>query len=419
MKKSARSQWQENMEQALMPRKSRRSNSEMLINEYDDGKSLYPQDAPSTIPAATNTRDAPRNDVVDAPTGQQTYPNDNNNKPLPSPSSQTKAVIAPERDFNKRANSLERRALPSGLFPGSSKKLYDALYLRTRGAIQPSLTVKATNRNLMEWTGIRNVKTIRLQIRNLSDSGLVTRYECNGDRQGDVYKVRLPEETAGETASVTPTSTSTSTSTNFDPYQYQKLVWDPYQKLVGDGRGLLYENKGTYDFPKTSYKTNTNDDDDSRSALAILTQVLAQAARDLTGSAPTVAEAERWGEVGRIIVTELKVATGRTGPISSVPAFLAAHLKRRFAKPVALPHAEKNAAPFAADSSGSMPDVTRRLSAEEIAEYVGFIFELLENGYTEVQAVEQFAQCFNADDWATIFDGAKRRCQASVNPPTS
>ncbi len=32
-------------------------------------------------------------------------------------------TVAPVRDFNKRANVLDRDALPSGLFPGSSKKL--------------------------------------------------------------------------------------------------------------------------------------------------------------------------------------------------------------------------------------------------------------------------------------------------------
>src|SRR5215207_8888115 len=57
-------------------------------------------------------------------------------QPKPSP-------IAPERNFNKRANSLEHSALPSGLFPGASKKIYDALYVRTRGAVVPARTVQA------------------------------------------------------------------------------------------------------------------------------------------------------------------------------------------------------------------------------------------------------------------------------------
>src|SRR5688572_30220177 len=58
--------------------------------------------------------------------------------------------IAPERDFNKRANSLDRLALPAGIFPGSSKKLYDALYIRTRGAVAPSTRIRATKRELSD-----------------------------------------------------------------------------------------------------------------------------------------------------------------------------------------------------------------------------------------------------------------------------
>src|ERR1041384_2515818 len=35
-------------------------------------------------------------------------------------------AIAPERDFHRTANSITREAIPSGLFKGQSKKLYDA-----------------------------------------------------------------------------------------------------------------------------------------------------------------------------------------------------------------------------------------------------------------------------------------------------
>src|SRR5919206_5208275 len=38
--------------------------------------------------------------------------------PLPETS---RPNVAPARDFNRRANSLEREAMPQGLFPGSSK----------------------------------------------------------------------------------------------------------------------------------------------------------------------------------------------------------------------------------------------------------------------------------------------------------
>ena len=65
--------------------------------------------------------------------------------------SQQATQTAPIRDFNRRANSLERDALPARLFPGASKSLYDALYVKTRGAVLATRKLQATKRQLMEW----------------------------------------------------------------------------------------------------------------------------------------------------------------------------------------------------------------------------------------------------------------------------
>src|SRR5918995_1898822 len=81
------------------------------------------------------------------------------------------ATAAPARDFNRRANSLERDALPQGLFPGSSKKIYDALYLRSRGANPPRATVRASRRDFLDWTDIRNMKTVDGHLRYLMSVG--------------------------------------------------------------------------------------------------------------------------------------------------------------------------------------------------------------------------------------------------------
>ncbi|HEY0077553.1 MAG TPA: hypothetical protein VGB73_02835 [Pyrinomonadaceae bacterium] len=110
----------------------------------------------------------------------------------PNPPQPTR--IAPARDFNKRANSLEREALPKGLFPGTSKKLYDALYLRTRGAHQPTRTIQATKRELMAWSGIKSKNTIAVNLQILTSIGLVVRQIEIGDHDGSVYEILLPEE---------------------------------------------------------------------------------------------------------------------------------------------------------------------------------------------------------------------------------
>ncbi|MGI9106895.1 MAG: hypothetical protein ACR2G4_11675 [Pyrinomonadaceae bacterium] len=104
---------------------------------------------------------------------------------------------APQRDFNKRANSLERLALPAGLFPGSSKKLYDALYVRTRGAISSKRTLRATKRELSDWSGIRNHKTIDSHLKYFGAIGLVLSEWERGQNAGALYEVLLPEETSG------------------------------------------------------------------------------------------------------------------------------------------------------------------------------------------------------------------------------
>ncbi len=115
---------------------------------------------------------------------------------LPSPTQPVTNIqgIAPARDFNRRANSLERDALPSGLFPGTSKKLYDALYLRTRGAISPVRTVQATRRELMIWSGIRSKNTIATNLQILISIGLVIRNLEIGNHDGSIYEIKIPEE---------------------------------------------------------------------------------------------------------------------------------------------------------------------------------------------------------------------------------
>jgi hypothetical protein len=80
---------------------------------------------------------------------------------------------------------------------------------------------------------------------------------------------------------------------------------------------------------KTSFKTNTENDDDDGFADFVAT--MKKAAKELTGREPLAMESSRWGELAEVLATELKIAAGRT-TISSVPAFLAEHLRRRLWK---------------------------------------------------------------------------------------
>lgn len=230
----------------------------------------------------------------------------------PLNSTQLTPSVAPTRDFNRRANSIERDALPAGLFPGTSKKLYDALYLRTRGAITPVRSIKATRTELMRWANIGGLNTFLSHMKYLTGVGLVERSFEIGDKEGAIYEVRLPEEL--DSTQLTPTRLN---STRID--STPDRVHDSTQKVMRVESGQTIETKEQTPTLKTSFKTKDRSDDE---AFAKLRSV----ARELTGR-----EAVDWSELESVLVAELRIAAART-TVSSVPAFLAEHLRRRLWK---------------------------------------------------------------------------------------
>ncbi|HEY0078683.1 MAG TPA: hypothetical protein VGB73_08555 [Pyrinomonadaceae bacterium] len=236
--------------------------------------------------------------------------------------------IAPEKDFNKRANSLERDALPSGLFPGSSKKIYDALYLRTRGAIKPCRTIRATKKDIAEWSGVRNRKTLDSHLRHLATCGLITREWELGSNDGYLFEVRLPEETP-----------LMDRGGQRDRPSDQKLDRGTDQKRDSGGQSQIVENKAGSVEPKTFIKTKEEKTDDE--AFAEFLAALKETTKELTGKEPAKAEAERWRELAELLMAELRIAAARTPSVSSVPAFLTEHLRRRLWKMEKKPQSDK------------------------------------------------------------------------------
>ncbi|HEY0406265.1 MAG TPA: hypothetical protein VGC89_11085 [Pyrinomonadaceae bacterium] len=257
----------------------------------------------------------------------------------PSPTSRgvtppdPKRPTAPERNYNKRANSLDKLALPAGIFQGSSKALYDALYVRTRGAVAPTRQVRATKRELSEWSGIRNVKTIDSHLRYFSAIGLVISEWERGQNDGALYEVLLPEETSGlfvRSRGVTPPDPTLPHVTPPDVGSPQNLG-SPHPQNMGSPhltQGAI--DTTVYENPKTSFKTNTENDDDD-AALAGLIATIKTASKEITGKELSAAESDRWKEFAEVLMAELKIAAART-TISSVPAFMAEHLRRRLWK---------------------------------------------------------------------------------------
>jgi hypothetical protein len=245
-------------------------------------------------------------------------PSDGQTPPVPLPT----PPIAPARDFNKRANSIERDALPSGMFPGSSKKIYDALYLRTRGAIKPNRSIQATKKDIMEWSGVKNRKTIDGHLRYLETCGLVVRQWELGNVEGYLYELRLPEEALEGRGGHRDSDGQTPTG--------QKTDGGTDQKRGTDGQSQAVELKRYTAEAKTSYKTNTERSDDD-AVLAGLFAVIKTTSKEITGKELSSADGERWKELAEVLMAELRIAAART-TVSNVPAFLAEHLRRRLWK---------------------------------------------------------------------------------------
>jgi hypothetical protein len=99
---------------------------------------------------------------------------------------------------------------------------------------------------------------------------------------------------------------------------------------VGGGWGQLADFQGFKELDNTLSNTIERNTDDE--AFAKFLAALKTANREVTGKEPSVSDLDRWAELADLLVTELKIAAGRTGSVSSVPAFLTEHLRRRLWK---------------------------------------------------------------------------------------
>jgi hypothetical protein len=159
--------------------------------------------------------------------------------------------------------------------------------------------------------------TVDAALEHLESVGLIAVNPAIGSLSGNEYEVFTPEETSTSTSSIPSTTRIT-----------QKV--DVLDVLDSSISSTTYpvENTDTWRPPKTFIKTKEINDDE---AFADFVAAVKKTAKEITGREPTQAEAARWGEVAEVLMTELRIAAGRT-TISSVPAFLAEHLRRRLWK---------------------------------------------------------------------------------------
>ena len=302
----------ESLSSALEPPRSRRPSPALndILSQY------APAPEQPVLDASATHKTMGTHSTHSTPSTESTHSTET---PCPSP-------VAPARDYQKVANSITRVAVPAGVFKGKCKQLYDFLYSKTRGSIVPSRSVRLTRREIMLGSDIGSTKTLFLNLRHLRDSGLVTWDERVGPHEGNVYTVHLPEEadTLG-THSTQGTQSTQSTESASSPKVDRVLGVESTQST----NTLSVANIAGSGEPKTSFKTNTERDDDE--ALATFIATMKRVAKEITGRELSPTESSRWGELADVLATELKIAAGRT-TVSSVPAFLAEHLRRRLWK---------------------------------------------------------------------------------------
>jgi hypothetical protein len=212
--------------------------------------------------------------------------------------------------------------MPAGLFPGSTFKVYNALYLRSLGAVIPSRRVKASRRDFLDWTDIRNIKTVDNHLRYLMAKQLIVRHWELGSTEGSEYEVFLPEEVLPPVTTTHHQSPPLTTT--------QNMTSGNTQKLGSGGDSQTIDSQISYGAPQTSYKTKDQSDDEP-AAFDGLVEELKKVAGELTGKVPSAADNERWRELAQVLTAELRIAAART-TVSNVPAFLAEHLRRRLWK---------------------------------------------------------------------------------------
>jgi hypothetical protein len=168
--------------------------------------------------------------------------------------------------------------------------------------------------------------TYRAHIQRLIRFGLVEVEERPGEHGGNIYTIYLPEEVVAKERAHRGDRGDRGDRGEKVP-GVQGSLSDPCDPSVS------VESTIASGSPKTLIKTNTerSDDDDDATTLAGLNTRLKKAVKELTGKDLSPAERERWNELAEVLITELKIAAART-TVSSVPSFLAEHLRRRLWK---------------------------------------------------------------------------------------
>jgi hypothetical protein len=236
--------------------------------------------------------------------------------------------VAPSRDFQKVANSIVREAVPSGVFKGKSKLIYDCLYLLTRGAIIPKRSVRIPKRDLMKRSGIGSERTLLKNLLHLRTVSLLVITEHEGQHEGNEYEVFLPEEIGLDLEDMTPPTPPTPPTPRHARQSLQKVGRVPTAESGVGGVGSSPIKSELSAISKTYLKDLEISDDDMR-AIALSIENLNEACRKVTGKNLTSKDLRKLSEeLSEIIISETILASLRAKSVSAFVPFLIENLRR-------------------------------------------------------------------------------------------
>jgi hypothetical protein len=283
------------------------------------------------------------------------------------PTSETRQLSEPE-DKHQNSAYVDLPVSSEGQIRGVQSQYLDATHTASEQRVYSVMYRETISKGVRERhygpkelctkTGIRSDRTVRMAVRGLVQK-LSIEIVSHGAYfpQGPRYRVIEPKEVlrrrrvAGmeidpQTKKITtPVATTVATTAPVPlPAPARTGVGgggENYSSTTVEVTGVtpveitgVYKEENdiggreVYSSTSSSNAVRKNDDDE---AFANFLSAVKKTAKEITGKEPSPAEAARWGEVAEVLMTELRIAAGRT-TVSSVPSFLAEHLRRRLWK---------------------------------------------------------------------------------------
>jgi hypothetical protein len=266
-------------------------------------------------------------------------------------SSASSAYLVPEARFE--SDNKDRQPYLDATHTASEQRIYSVMYRETLSKGQKERHFGF--RELYAKTGIRSDRTIRRALDGLQEklSVEIVSYH-HGSPLGPRYRVYDPKEilrrrrTAGieidpQSKRIVGTGVGTGVPTGVDTgvqtgvatggknYGGTPAETTPVTPVHSTGVNKYRNPSEEASHPGAASSSNQNRSIDDDAAFAEFVSLLRESTREITGRQPSASEAVKWRELAEVLITELRIAAGRT-TVSSVPAFLAEHLKRRLWK---------------------------------------------------------------------------------------